>query len=181
MKSTLRRIGWALLALLFVVTGLGVGVYAFWQATHPPKNNTSQQNQNNSNRCQFNIVQSTKVLPAPEIFKPGGTLTQLQSTDLQTGNGAAVKIGDCLTVKYFGTLAKDGTVFDENFDKPTALKFQLGVGEVIPGWDQSLEGMKVGGTRRIVIPSNLAYGSQATGAIPANSTLVFVIYLVSLD
>jgi FKBP-type peptidyl-prolyl cis-trans isomerase len=77
-------------------------------------------------------------------------------------------------VKYFGTLAKDGTVFDENFDKPTAIHFILGQGQVIQGWDQGLVGVKIGSTVRLVLPSELAYGSQAAGSIPANSDLVFV-------
>ncbi len=62
-------------------------------------------------------------------------------------------------------------MFDENFTKKTLFQFQLGQGQVIPGWDQGLEGMKVGGTRRLVIPSNLAYGAEAPGSIPANLLL----------
>ena len=70
-------------------------------------------------------------------------------------------------MKYYGTLASDGTMFDENFTKKTLFQFQLGQGQVIPGWDQGLVGMKVGETRRLVIPSSLAYGPQAQGSIPA--------------
>ncbi len=178
MKSFLRRAGWVLLAVLFLGTGLGVGVVAFWQATHQNKNTAST---NQQQVCSISVVPNLAVLPAPDIYKPGSDVTSLQSTDLAQGTGAKAKIGGCLVVKYYGTLASDGTKFDEDFTANNGLKFQLGVGEVIPGWDQGLVGMKVGGTRRLVIPSDLAYGSQAQGPIPANSDLVFVVHLVSIQ
>jgi FKBP-type peptidyl-prolyl cis-trans isomerase len=105
----------------------------------------------------------------------------LQSTDLQEGNGKAAKNGDCLVMKYYGTLASNGNKFDENFTKPEGFKFQLGAGQVIKGWDQGLQGIKVGGTRRLVLPSDLAYGSRGAGStIPPNSDLVFVVKLESI-
>ena len=94
----------------------------------------------------------------------------------------AAKVGDCLVVKYYGTLASNGTKFDEDFTDTTALAFTLGQGQVIPGWDQGLVGMKVGGTRRLAIPAAQAYGSQSpTAAIPANSDLVFVVKLLRIQ
>ena len=84
-------------------------------------------------------------------------------------------------MKYYGTLAADGTLFDENFTKDTAFTFALGSGQVIQGWDKGLEGVKVGGTRRLVIPSNLAYGEAGQGAIPANADLVFVVKLLRIQ
>jgi FKBP-type peptidyl-prolyl cis-trans isomerase len=83
-------------------------------------------------------------------------------------------------MKYYGTLASSGTVFDQNFDKPLALQFTLGKGDVIKGWDEGLVGIKTGGTRRIVIPADKGYGAQAAGSIPANSDLVFVVKLESI-
>lgn len=172
-KSFWKRAGWLSLALLFVITGLGIGLVSFWQNTHQ-KDNSSQAAQAT---CQIASVPNTEILPAPEIFKPSGDVTQLEITDLSQGTGEAVKAGDCLQAKYYGSLASSGEMFDENFTQPTTLKFQVGTGQVIPGWDQGLIGMKAGGERRLVIPSEQAYGSRATGQIPANSDLVFVVKL----
>jgi FKBP-type peptidyl-prolyl cis-trans isomerase len=83
-------------------------------------------------------------------------------------------------MKYQGNLASDGTVFDENYTKSQALQFSLGAGQVITGWDQGLVGMQVGGTRRLVIPSDLGYGAGGSGAIPANATLVFTVKLLEI-
>jgi FKBP-type peptidyl-prolyl cis-trans isomerase FkpA len=121
------------------------------------------------------------TLPAPDVYKPAGTVASLQTADLVVGSGTAAKAGDCLIVKYYGTLAADGTKFDENFTQPTAFAFTLGQGQVIPGWDQGLVGMKVGGTRRLVIPAALAYGSQGSGTIPPNADLVFVVKLLKIQ
>jgi FKBP-type peptidyl-prolyl cis-trans isomerase len=99
---------------------------------------------------------------------------------VSVGNGAVAKNGDCLVVKYYGTLASNGVKFDENFTQPTAFAFTLGQGQVIQGWDQGLVGMKVGGERRLVIPANLAYGSTGSGAIPANAALVFDVRLLKI-
>jgi len=129
--------------------------------------------------CADNLTE--QVLVAPDVYKPTDKVTSLQSTDVTAGSGPAAKSGDCLVVKYYGTLAANGTKFDENFTAPTAFAFKLGQGMVIPGWDQGLVGMKVGGTRQLVVPANLAYGSQANGAIPANSDLVFVVKLLRIQ
>jgi len=84
-------------------------------------------------------------------------------------------------VKYYGTLAKDGKKFDENFTQPTAIQFTLGAGNVIPGWDEGLVGMKVGSVRRLAIPAAKAYGETSPSAdIPANSDLVFVVKLLKI-
>jgi FKBP-type peptidyl-prolyl cis-trans isomerase len=181
-KSVAKRAGWLFLTVLFIVTGLGVGVAAFWQATHQPKDNTSQTTPPppTANACTAGTEENVEKLPAPEIYKQDGKVTQLQTTDLQEGSGQAAKNGDCLVMKYYGTLASNGTKFDENYTKPEGFKFQLGQGVVIKGWDQGLVGMKVGGTRRLVIPAALGYGSQAAGTIPANSDLVFIVKLESI-
>jgi peptidylprolyl isomerase len=126
--------------------------------------------------------QTEVALPVPDVYKPDGAVTQLQTTDLSTGSGAAAKNGDCLVVKYYGTLASNGTKFDENFTDTTAFAFTLGQGQVITGWDKGLVGMKAGGERRLVIPAADAYGSQSpSAAIPANSDLVFVVKLLRIQ
>jgi hypothetical protein len=183
-NSVSKRVGWLLLTLLFVVTGLGVGVVAFWQATHQPKSNSSQTTPPptppTAATCTGGVEENVETLPVPDVYKPSGKVTQLQTTDLQEGSGQAAKNGDCLVMKYYGTLASSGTKFDENFTKPEGFKFQLGQGQVIKGWDQGLVGIKVGGTRRLVIPAAMGYGAQAAGPIPANSDLVFEVKLESI-
>lgn len=126
-------------------------------------------------------TQTEPTLPTPEIYKPDGAVTDLQSTDLTKGSGPAAKDGDCLVVKYYGTLASDGTKFDENFSGVTAFAFKLGQGQVIQGWDQGMVGIKAGGMRRLVIPAALGYRDQAQGSIPANSDLVFVVKLLRIQ
>ena len=103
----------------------------------------------------------------------GGLVVQ----DETVGTGAAAQPGDTVTVNYTGKLA-DGTVFDTSIGK-APFSFVLGAGNVIPGWDQGLVGMKVGGTRVLIIPPSLGYGSQQYGPIPANSTLTFEVELLS--
>jgi FKBP-type peptidyl-prolyl cis-trans isomerase len=96
--------------------------------------------------------------------------------DLVPGNGAAVAPGGTVTAHYTGALAKDGTIFQSS--KDTGQPFTAPLTGVIPGWQQGIPGMKAGGTRRLVIPANLAYGAQEQGNIPANSDLVFDIELI---
>ena len=99
--------------------------------------------------------------------------------DVVVGTGAAAAIGSTLTVRYSGALA-NGSVFDANSEPSVPFKFRLGVGEVISGWDVGLEGMKVGGTRQLIIPPAMGYGVQgAPPAIPPNAILVFTVTLIS--
>ena len=104
-------------------------------------------------------------------------------TDLREGTGATATAGRTVTVSYTGWLydptkpESKGTQFDSS----TNFSFQLGVGRVIAGWDQGVDGMKVGGQRRLVIPPNLGYGSQMVGSIPPNSTLVFDVTLLNVS
>jgi FKBP-type peptidyl-prolyl cis-trans isomerase len=122
---------------------------------------------------------SEPTLPKPDVYK-ASSVPDLQITDLTTGTGAAAKASDCVNIKYYGTLASSGTMFDENFTKPTGLAFKVGAEQVIKGMDTGVVGMKVGGERRLVIPAAQAYGSQASGPIPANSNLVFVVKLLRI-
>lgn len=177
-RSVLRRAGWLFLALLFALTGLGIGVWGFWQATHPP--DETAQLESASKNCSLAEAPGD-VLPTPEVYKPAGDVKKLEVVDIEVGNGTAVKSGSCVTVKYLGTLAKTGEKFDENFNTPLALKMPIGIGQVIEGWDKGLIGMKAGGTRRLVIPSELGYGPTAQSTIPANSDLVFVVKLLAVN
>ena len=99
--------------------------------------------------------------------------------DLVVGTGATAVAGDTVSVNYLGTLT-NGTKFDASADHGGPYSFRLGVGAVIPGFDQGVTGMKVGGKRRLTIPPNLAYGSTGSGPIPPNATIVFEVDLVSI-
>ncbi|HUD10681.1 MAG TPA: FKBP-type peptidyl-prolyl cis-trans isomerase [Candidatus Saccharimonadales bacterium] len=169
------------MAILFFATAFGFSFYVIWSLTHQNNSSSSSNasSQSAANACTGSP--SAPTLTAPTAYIPTGSVTALQSTDLTVGTGATAAKGSCLIVKYYGTLATNGTVFDQNFNQTTGFEFKLGAGQVIPGWDQGLVGMKVGGERRLVIPPSLAYGSQSPSAtIPANSTLVFVVQLVKI-
>lgn len=114
-----------------------------------------------------------------EGFAPISSVTELQIIDSKEGTGDVVPEGATITAHYTGALCKDGTIFQSSHDFGKPLTF--GLDQVIQGWTKGVPGMKVGGTRRLIIPSALAYGSvRAAANIPPNSDLVFDIELVSL-
>ena len=119
--------------------------------------------------------------PAEGAPLPPGP-TKLEIEDLQVGTGREAKTGDAVEVQYTGTLT-NGKKFDSSYDRPgEPFKFTLGEGAVIKGWDEGVPGMKVGGKRRLRVPSDLGYGENGSGAdIPPNAALVFEIELVSID
>ncbi len=162
-------------AFLFLASACALTIFVILQ---PGSDDTASQTAQQT--CDISTPVSASQDTAPDVYKPDGAIPKLETTDLQAGTGATAKAGDCLVMKYQGNLASDGTVFDENYTKAQALQFTLGQGQVIPGWDQGLVGMKVGGTRRVLIPSALGYGAQAQGSIPANSDLVFVVKLLKI-
>ncbi len=99
--------------------------------------------------------------------------------EITVGNGKEAKMGDTLSVHYAGTLL-NGTQFDSSYERRQPFSFQLGAGQVIKGWDEGFEGMKVGGKRELTIPPEMGYGPNAVGPIPPNSTLKFTIELVDI-
>ena len=99
--------------------------------------------------------------------------------DIKVGTGAVATAGQIVTVHYTGWTL-DGTQFDSSVDRGTPFEFALGAGQVIKGWDQGVEGMKIGGKRKLRIPADLAYGSQGAGSIPPNSVLVFDVELLGV-
>lgn len=119
----------------------------------------------------------------PEVKVPSGAPPkQLEETELIEGTGPEAKSGDKVTVQYVGVNFKNGKEFDSSWSRNEPFSFTLGVGEVIPGWDQGVEGMKVGGQRQLVIPPELAYGEAgAPPAIGPNETLVFVVDLIKVN
>jgi len=123
-----------------------------------------------------------KARPKPKVKVPSGKPPKkLVIKDLIPGTGQAAKAGDPITVNYIGVDFANGKPFDNSYDRGQPFPFQLGGGQVIPGWDRGLVGMKVGGRRELVIPPSLAYGPQGQPpVIKPNETLVFVVDLLSI-
>ncbi len=105
---------------------------------------------------------------------------ELKAEILKQGSGQAVKEGDTVSVHYVGLLA-DGTKFDSSRDRGQPFNFQIGAGQVIPGWDLGLVGMKLGELRRLYVPAEYGYGQQGAGeVIPPNANLIFEIELLAI-
>ena len=118
-------------------------------------------------------------LERPQIDRPEGDVPfELGIDDLVEGDGPEATAGTKATVHYVGVAFSTGEEFDASWNRGRPFEFKLGKGQVIPGWDQGVEGMKVGGRRKLTIPSAMAYGAQGSPpAIGPNETLVFVIDL----
>jgi peptidylprolyl isomerase len=118
----------------------------------------------------------------PEVDFPGGEPpADLQITDIKEGDGEVAKAGDRVQVHYVGVAYSTGEEFDSSYDRGDPLEFQLGAGRVIAGWDQGVQGMRVGGRRQLVIPPHLAYGDSGAGNVIApGETLIFVCDLVGV-
>ena len=118
----------------------------------------------------------------PEIEFPGAEPpADLVITDVTEGDGAEATSGSTVSVHYVGVAHSTGEEFDASYNRGTPLQFRIGVGQVIQGWDQGVEGMKVGGRRQLVIPPHLGYGDRgAGGVIKPGETLIFVVDLVEV-
>lgn len=109
------------------------------------------------------------------------TSSGLQYLDQVVGTGDTAKAGQTVSVHYTGWLT-NGTKFDSSVDRGQPFSFRLGVGQVIKGWDEGVQGMKIGGKRKLTIPSNLGYGARgAGGLIPPHATLVFDVELLGVQ
>ena len=114
-------------------------------------------------------------------FPDGPPPAELVITDLIEGTGPAAEAGQTVQVHYVGVTHSSGEEFDSSYDRGQPLAFGLGRSQVIAGWDQGIQGMKVGGRRQLVIPPHLAYGPRgAGGVIGPNETLIFVCDLVAV-
>lgn len=130
--------------------------------------NKNQESESKSDKIN-NVLNMTK-------FTKNGVQIEI----LKEGAGAVAKNDDKVTVHYIGTL-ENGVKFDSSVDRETPFEFNLGAGQVIPGWEIGVEGMKVGEKRKLTIPSELAYGQNGAGsAIPPNATLIFEVELLGI-
>jgi len=125
--------------------------------------------------------QESKTLSIPQEKVMEEKQTELKIEEITVGTGDEAVAGKKVTVNYAGTL-ENGTKFDSSYDRGTPFSFNLGAGEVIQGWDQGVAGMKVGGKRKLTIPSSLGYGERGAGAaIPPNATLIFEVELLKVE
>ena len=119
----------------------------------------------------------------PTVEFPEGDLTgELEITDLVLGDGEEAKAGQQAVVHYVGVAHSTGEEFDASYTRGAPFTFPLGEGRVIAGWDQGVQGMKIGGRRQLVIPPQLGYGDRgAGGVIKGGETLLFVVDLIGLQ
>lgn len=169
-------------ALLFLGTSsaltVAVIVTLIQQHKKPDTGATSQAASTKSSETKVDNKKST-VLQGTKLagFTPVSSISQLQAIDTAPGTGDTVKAGDTVNVDYTGAVAATGVIFQSSLDTGQPVSF--GLSQVIKGWTDGIPGMKVGGTRRLLIPAALAYGAnppQGSG-IPANADLVFDVTL----
>lgn len=169
-----QRIFIIVIVVVFFLTAVATTASVVYDAVRN-KDNDSLTNQQTAETPKISTQEGKLEGTKLTGFTPIDTVAKLEVIDLVPGTGAEVAKGATVTAHYTGALAKDGTIFQSS--KDTGQTFTAPLANVIPGWQEGMVGMKVGGTRRIIIPAEQAYGAQATGNIPANSDLVFDIEL----
>jgi len=160
-------------AILFFVTTIALTVVVIVQMVQESKQKKlDAKSTSTSQKAEAGKLAGTKLAG----FTPVPTVTELKTNDLTPGTGKEItSVEDTITADYTGALAADGTIFESSLDG--GQPFTTKLSGVIPGWQKGMIGMKEGGTRRMEIPADQAYGPQAQGGIPANSDLVFDVTL----
>ncbi len=178
--KTWQRVSVFIIAMLFIITSAALTIAVLFQGNG---NNNSNQQASNTSSNTSNTSNTSSKLAGTKLkgFTPVSTVPSLEITDLSKGSGAAVKPGQTVTVNYTGAVAATGMIFQSSLDTGQPATFPLS--SVIEGWQQGIPGMKVGGTRQLVIPANEAYGANppAGSGIPANASLVFNVTLLKID
>lgn len=171
--KTWQRVSVFIIAMLFIITSAALTIAVLFQGSSNGNSNSNQQANNTSS----SKLAGTKL----KGFTPVSTVPSLEITDLSKGSGVAVKPGQTVTVNYTGAVAATGVIFQSSLDTGQPATFPLS--SVIEGWQQGIPGMKVGGTRQLVIPANEAYGANPPpgSGIPANAPLVFNVTLLKID
>jgi FKBP-type peptidyl-prolyl cis-trans isomerase len=179
------RIFALVLAVLFFVFSFGASFWVIWQLykdNKEAKNVNQTSNTTTDNQAQSNQNTNNQKLEGTKLanFTPVEHTDTLQATDLKVGDGEEVKPGDTVVVDYTGAVAATGVIFQSSLDTGQPVSF--GLNSVIKGWTDGIPGMKVGGTRRLLIPTAQAYGANPPSAsIPANADLVFDVTLHSIS
>ncbi len=141
----------------------------------------ASQNQSLATSTLSTTIVNTAEPVASSSAKPQTMKDGLIIQDEVVGTGEEATPGKKVTVNYVGTLT-DGTKFDSSYDRNQPFSFTLGAGQVIPGWDEGVAGMKVGGKRKLTIPPSLGYGTGGVpGTIPGNATLIFEVELLKVE
>jgi FKBP-type peptidyl-prolyl cis-trans isomerase len=173
-----------IMALMFLLTTVAFTGIVVWQIRQDNKANKVETSSDNvDNQGQISNDQGETKLQGTKLadFTPNATpVAELQVTDVKVGDGAEAKADSTITAHYTGALVSDGTVFQSS--KDTGQPFTSALSGLIPGWQQGIPGMKVGGIRRLVIPYAQAYGEEGRpdGGIPAKADLVFDIELIEV-
>lgn len=185
---TSQRVGIWIIAIVMSIGTLGAFFLPILTNANASKDATEQQKLMEEYQKQMAACPSAETVPTKPV-SPAPTapeapvlenIPELKTVDLTVGDGATVKPGDCVELLFHGTLAKDGKAFAGGDNYAQAKPYRAQTTGFVPGFAEGLVGMKVGGERQIFIPSDKAYGSQASGEIPADSDLVFAVKLVGI-
>lgn len=179
MSKLAGRIGAVVIAILFLVTSFGFTFLVIWQTHQQDQQDKIQAEAQKAIESQMpkeGKLEGTQL----ENFTPVTKVEKLTTTDTVVGKGTAVKAGETVTVHYTGAVAATGKIFQSSLDTGQTVAFPLD--QVIKGWTDGIPGMQVGGTRRLLIPADQAYGANppAGSNIPANADLVFDVQLVKI-
>lgn len=169
------------IAILFLVTSLGFSGLVIWEITQQnKKDKTVADNINKTTETEQSDKGDSLEGTQLENFTPVDKVAELQKIDIKVGDGEEVKAGDTVTAHYTGAVAATGKIFQSSLDRGQPVPFSLD--QVIQGWTEGVPGMKVGGTRRLLIPASMAYkDTPPQGSnIPPNADLVFDIQLVKI-
>ena len=165
----------SIFAITLIIILFGVVAFVFYKKID---------NIGDTSKLGLNPTTSITPLPTPTPTPEKNNIIQMENglkiEDLKVGTGPEAKTGYAVAVNYLGTL-ENGTKFDSSYDRNEPFQFVLGAGQVIQGWDIGVVGMKVGGKRKLIIPSDLAYGERGVGPIPPNATLVFEVELLAVQ
>lgn len=179
MANKRQRIFAGFFAALFLITSSALAIIVVYTTVNQNKQTDQSKalEQLQKQQADKNRLQGTKLAN----FTPVATISQLQEIDLKPGDGATVQPGATITADYTGAVASTGVIFQSSKDLGQPATFSLS--RVIAGWSQGVPGMKVGGTRRLLIPAALAYGPQPPpgSGIPANADLVFDVTVTKID
>jgi FKBP-type peptidyl-prolyl cis-trans isomerase len=175
MSNIGQRIFAFTMAAVFLFSAIAFSAFVIYDMSQSRKNNSAA----TTAATDATAAGASQGKPL-EGFTPVESVATLESTDTKVGDGEEAKAGDTLTVDYTGAVASTGLIFESS--KDSGQPASLSLDQVIDGWKQGIPGMKVGGTRRLVIPAELAYGANPPqgSTIPANAALVFDVTLISV-
>lgn len=169
---------WQRVTIWIIAIAMAIGSLSFYFMIILQNNDAQSTDAGTTPASQSTPIEEEGAVDAT-AFTVADDVTELQKTDLKVGEGEEVKPGDTITAHYKGTFAKTGVKFDSSYDRGEPATFSLS--GVIAGWQEGVPGMKIGGKRRLVVPSDMAYGPTGNSGIPPDSDLVFEIELLAVN